>query len=165
MTHAIGMSSRTLVTLAAALLPALAACSTIPTVQAAQDAVAERIDNGDTARLQIVEFNKTDGQAGEVFGVAVYSMKFEATAVFVEDALYRRSGNILVESRINTMPATQRQASCAQDMRACFEATPESAKKGDRLRIEGSVDFEKSEAGWRVILLKFTAVPASAGSE
>lgn len=139
--------------LAAALIGAavVSGCGGRPSTSLALEAVESRIDGGSSTRVRVVAFQKIDGQAGEVFGVQVFTMNFTAAAEFAEDAFYTTGGSIMQpEVQIVSKPIGEAPRSCAQALAACFSQAPLRATRGGRLRLAGTVTFTKKESGWQV---------------
>jgi len=109
-------------------------CSGRPTESLAREAVKTRLAAGSTSRIELVDFVKTDGQAAEMAGVKVYTMKFTAAARFLDEAYFTTGGSIVEpDININTKPISETPRTCGQDLRACFSQAPLRTRKGDRI--------------------------------
>jgi hypothetical protein len=78
--------------------------------------------------IKLVGFRKTDGQAIEVFGAKGYRMEYECEIEFTRDCNY--TGNGFTSLRLYDMSL--------------------NVKSGERRKVTGYVEFEKTENGWRV---------------
>lgn len=139
----------------AILLMVALGCSSKPSPKLAEDAVRAKLDGGSATRLALVDFAKKDGQASEMGGIKMYTMTFAASAAFADDAYYTTGGSIMQpEVEIRTTAISNRPKSCGEDFSACFAQAPLRASKGDRLRLSGTAQFEKTENGWHVTGIK-----------
>ena len=73
----------------------------------------------DGGYAKLVGFKKTDGQGGAHFGVQFYNMSYEATY------------------------------ECTSTEEGCLREGGRTYKKGERFTTTGTIEFEKSEKGWR----------------
>jgi len=144
-----------------------AGCSNQPSERDGRAVLAADIDGGAGQRLLVTAFQKTDGQAAEFAGVKAYTMRFTAVAQFADDAFwYRSDGNPFLGSETNvitTFPSTSRYPGCNNDQPCYFVGpSPQRVSKGTTLQMAGSVDFQKSEAGWHATKIIFNT--SSGGS-
>jgi hypothetical protein len=96
---------------------------------------------------------KTDGQSGELAGVKLYELDFEATAEFIENAMYAVGDAIQV-----TRPGPTLSQGFSWD--AWFNTAVggrKPATRGDKLLLKGSVRFERKESGWVPTGVSFAA--------
>jgi len=111
---------------------------TLPTEDDARKILEDQIKN-DQGRIKLISFKKTDGQRGDLFGVPMYSLEYEAEVEVLEDCDWKGSdwqGNILGKrDGVKTQKTLFGQP---------------HLKKGQRQKISASVNFEKSEKGWRL---------------
>jgi hypothetical protein len=133
---------------------ALALCSCTegrPSIAMVRDSVIARLDGGSTARVRLASLLKTDGQKAQMFGVDVYRLQFVADAEFTDAAYYTSGGTLMNQTvSIATSPISQRPKTCLESFLACVSQTPMRAAKGDRIKLSGSAEFQKSEAGWHL---------------
>jgi hypothetical protein len=81
--------------------------------------------------FQIAGFRKTNGQASEMNGIQFYALDFSADINVLEDVTYQN------DSRNHTIQVFERGATFG-----------DSASKGDRFQILGTVRYERKERGW-----------------
>ena len=99
-----------------ALLGLCAGCgSSVPTERLAEQVLRDSITEAH-ANVNLVSVRKIDGQKADVFGVPLYTMKYEAEVEFTRD------GGSWMGAH---------------------------GKKGERAKVNGSLDFHKTEKGWQ----------------
>ncbi|MFH1231346.1 MAG: thermonuclease family protein [Planctomycetota bacterium] len=79
--------------------------------------------------VKVVSFKKTDGQAGEVFGVKQYALMYEAEIECLVDCFVNPSlGGIRKAEGMGIMEVRK--------------------NRGDHIGMKGQINFEKTEKGW-----------------
>jgi hypothetical protein len=100
--------------------------------------------------IKLVRFTKTNGQAGEMMGVKVYEMDYEAEIEFLGDCQWGRK-NVGFNDRVVTWakPDDRRQRRDFWSKWAEAWEGGKPAKKGERAVVTGKLFFERTEKGWR----------------
>lgn len=148
---------RVLAPVVLSLATALGCGAGVPSVDSAREALASRLDKGDTARLRLLSFEKSDGRAMEFMGMEAYVLIFRADAEFVSNAMFS-AGSPLVSQGSEIATAEYRQPSSGFSWDSFLAGSQgfRPAMKGDRLQIGGSVTFERRESGWVAAGVNFT---------
>lgn len=103
----------------------------LPDPATAEQILHAQIFGPKDASFQISGFRKTNGQASEMNGIKFYALDFSADINVLEDVTYQN------DSQNHTIQVFERRASFG-----------ESAAKGDRFQIMGTVRYERKERGW-----------------
>ena len=130
-------------------LTALASCTEkLPSEEHAKDTILTRIDGGGTSKLKLLSFAKTDGVEAEFGGLHLYTMTFAATAEFVDDALFG-NGEFwgMPGPAITTKP--YRLPASSLDELGLSASGYRRARRGDKLILSGTIQFEQHESGWQ----------------
>lgn len=131
-----------------AMLCGCGASSSLPTEDAAKQALQDKITEQNKGRLKLVSFRKTDGQSGMAMGVQTYKMEVEGEVEVTTDCYWPSN---------STEPRTHVVTNGVVDFTGSGGAgtiTPEPkeiARKGTKRKIVSTVFFEKSEKGWKVV--------------
>jgi hypothetical protein len=112
----------------------LAGCSANPSTTDGRAIVEKQIQDRSNGVIQLLGFEKTNGQEREVMGVNVYAMDFEATIKFNSDCYW--GSPINADMFFQTSTANP------------IYPGMQSAKSGQRATISGRLEFEKTEKGW-----------------
>lgn len=121
------------------------ACSSKPREADGKEEVERQIAHSSRGLIRLVKFAKTNGKQGEVSGVKVYEMQYEAEIEFLGEALWGGAAHLLGGSM--TFDAHPYTGSLA-DLGAGPGRTV--VHKGERRRVNGALTFEKWESGWVV---------------
>ena len=123
--------------LLALLLPA---CSSKPSAGGMEDYLRDRVESQSQGRLRLADFTTTNAQEGQLFGVPVYAVEYEATIEVVRDCYWprRHYGRITYQT---VAPSQMDAVKEIQGYRPAHEGTEET--------IRGSFTFEKTERGWK----------------
>ncbi len=97
-----------------------------PDVRAGRAALEQSVTERSNGVMRVTSFTKTDGQAGEVQGVKTYKMFFRAVVRFVED-------DTCYSGALST---------------SCAGGHVQMVSSLQHVRVEGYIDFERSERGW-----------------
>jgi len=134
-------------------LALLAGCSNRPTESLGAAGLQAKMNPGQMAKIGVVSFKKTDGQAGEVNGVKTYQMDYQAVvkvlespATYLKPALYLPASGVREAAHYEVMPTE------VYFWTPLFGTSKEVAliKKGDLFDAKGTMAFEQSESGWKV---------------
>ncbi len=118
----------------------VAACTSGPSVSAVEDYLRERVGRESDGRLQLAEFRKTNAQEANPIGIPRYSLEYEAVIDVLESCYWDR--RYLGEASFRTV--------APERMDIFMEAQGyQPARQGERVTVEGSFEFEKTERGWR----------------
>lgn len=106
--------------------------------QAAHDALAGQIASESGGKIVLADFSKTDGQAGETFGVQTYSLTFTGVVAVGANGfwLMHNMGSPFSFAFSDTAGAFGGMNGATQ------------VHAGNRVRIAGRMDGQKSEQGW-----------------
>ncbi len=123
--------------LAAALLPPfIALAGDSPSVSAGRDALSKMWTSGDKC-VRVSDFKKTDGQSSEVFGVRYYAMDYSAQLTFIAPCYAEYNGE---RKRFSLPPRSTRDF---------LSQNSKTFQPGETVMIQGRLNFEKKESGWR----------------
>lgn len=123
----------------AALL--VSACSSDPSIGAVEEHFEARVQQESSGRLRLVGFKKTNGQTGEVFGVPVYSLDYEMEIEVVEPSFWEQDP---------LLGETTFKAVAAREMNIYYQMKGyQPVQRGERITVTGSVQFERTEQGWK----------------
>ena len=138
------------------LATAVACGSSVPSTDAARQALRSTIDKGKEDRLRVVSIQKTDGRAMEFMGMKAYELMFAADAEFVSKAMFSIGSPLVSEgTEITTIEYREPSAGFSWDDFLSGSQGFRPAMKGDRLHLTGSVTFERRESGWTAVGVKF----------
>jgi hypothetical protein len=128
------------ITIAIAILGVtlLAGCSSTPSASEGRDVLEKQIQEQSKGMIKLLDFRKTDGQAGELMGVRVYAMDFEAEVEFQEDCYW---GGPFGGFEVMTGEPGPFNAFMFMGKR--------KARAGERATISGKLQFQKTEKGWQ----------------
>ena len=122
------------------LLAILCGCgASLPTEDAAKQALQEHISKSSSNRLQLVAFHKTNGESDDKMGY--YGMDFEGEIEVAEDCVWYRKGPF-EPKEFHTDPLAVANGNA-------MLGPKDIAKKGLRRKISGSMSFGKKEKGWQ----------------
>jgi hypothetical protein len=135
-----GMKKKTLLSFLNAvaiftLLFLLFSCSTNPSGADGTKALESRYKN----LVKVVSFKETNAQEGELLGVKIYSMKYEAEIEFTDDVLVK---NMMGEISISKGKPGD------GSFVAFMGGKP--FKKGTKTKITGELTFSKTKNGWQI---------------
>ena len=119
--------------------------ASVPTEDAAKQAVREWITKFDQNRLKLLSFHKTNGQAREENGVKFYNLEYEGEVEVTEDCLRLNFESPIV----GELKDIVMEANAFGGKRTVIPHDPQAVlKKGLRRKILGDVSFKKTEKGW-----------------
>lgn len=102
--------------------------SLTPTLAQGEAALKSDVQKDSHGKIAVVAFAKTEGQAGEIYGVSVYRLNYTATLRTTETATIGRS----IQSPYSSSAIS-----------GDFEVPA-----GQEYEIKGKIEFEKKESGW-----------------
>ncbi len=111
----------------------LIGCSSTPSGSEGREILETTIHTNSEGLIKLVDFEKTNGQEGELFGVKIYSMEFKAEIEFASDCYWNDAFQV----------STQLRPMWAQ-MQGLQKGTARTKQT-----ITGTIHFEKTEEGWR----------------
>lgn len=116
-----------------------AAIATDSKTAQAEDALRKEIDSESQGNIALAEFNKTDGQATETFGVKGYNLKFDGDITFKTSGIWltRSLGSPTLTFTFSKTPVAFGQMNGATQVHA-----------GDTVKIAGTLEGRQSENGW-----------------
>ena len=127
-----------------------AGCSSQPSAGDAERVIQQKIDSQSGGRIKLAGFTKTNGQKGELLGVQIYSLEYEAEIEFMEECKWIQEPFSQQVSFRTAVPPKQPDGGFRWDNFMDDRMNPGTVmKKGQRQKLKGSVDFEKTERGWR----------------
>lgn len=137
----------------------LTGCSSAPSASKGEQAIQDRISQESEGRIRLTEFQKTNGQQGEVMGVKVYGLEFDAQIEFTEDCKWI-TGMFGQQLSFRTSKAVaQKQSGFTWDKFRDAADNPGSiVSKGQDIKVSGVVRFVKKEKGWTVDGIELTQV-------
>ncbi len=128
------------------LVLCLVGCSASqPSVGDAEQAVLARIKSESKGRITLVSFQKTNGQSQKQMGVEMYRLEYAAEIEFTEDCKWVRSRGF------ETAKALPPGAPISEKLFDDSWNPGVLVKKAQIERLSGSITFEKTEKGWRVM--------------
>lgn len=127
---------------------ALCGCSHKPSAADGRRKLENQIHQQSNGLVKLVSFEKTDGSMQEMMGMKTYAMSYAAEIEFVEDCLWSGGNNLTGWD--GSFRAQRGQAPQDGGLMDVFYKTQgvKPAKKGERFKFTGSMDFEKTERGW-----------------
>lgn len=140
----------------------LAGCSSKPSENDGRQAIENKIRNEAEGHINLVQFQKTDGQLAEVMGVKVYTLDYDAQIEFAEACKWNiklLAGQLVDDSltfRTSKLPDKNLNAT-AQFAEAALNQGQEMSK-GEKVQLAGSIRFEQKERGWAVDNIKVGSV-------
>jgi hypothetical protein len=123
-----------------------ASCSSTPSSANAKEIINSRIERQSKGRIKLVNFQKTNGQMGEIFGVKVYQLSYKGEIEFLEDCFWVKG----MDSAVGIGSVNFRTTTVHEGLRNPLGAMNNRTmmKKGARSKISGQLTFEKTEKGW-----------------
>jgi predicted small lipoprotein YifL len=118
-----------------------------PTVAQARTQLEGEIKEQSGGLIKLVSFEKTDGKAEDFGGAKSYEMSYTAEVEFMEDCTWNRSPNAFSQY---VFSAHSRAKHSKADLEGDRLPGFKSAKKEERAKISGKMEFEKTERGWHV---------------
>lgn len=127
-----------------------------PSEKDGKAALSQIVDGGASTRLRVESFSKTDGRPAETNGVKVYTLMFSAALRFDSASMFG-VGDPLEGRRITTTSFHKVSTSGFSwaDYFVSNVQGLEPARRGDRLMLTGTIDFERRESGWVPVNLDF----------
>lgn len=122
------------------LLVLLVGCSSTPSASDGEKILVDTIQKQSNGLIKLSSFKKTNGQSGEMMGVKLYSMEYDAEIEFQEDCYW--GGFLGGFEAIRPNPGALGEVANRMGGRR-------PAKKGQHEKIKGKIQFEKTEKGWR----------------
>ena len=125
----------------------LSGCSGPPSEGDARKVIEDKIKKQAEGRIHLLSFSKSDGQKIESSGVQLYALAFTAELEFSEDCYWgpfswgKWSGDFFtIAGKPNALDAF-----------SPAYAGKVEATKGSRTKVEGILNFMKTEKGWNLI--------------
>jgi len=115
-------------------------CSSLPDEKDAKKDLEFKINKESNGKIELIAFEKTNGLKHVVFGQELYEIEFNATIEFKEDAY--KSYNLDGVEYTNFYVSEKGKGVLANYMEKLIE-------KGQKVNLTGSMDYEKTEKGWR----------------
>jgi hypothetical protein len=116
----------------------LAGCSSTPSASEGREVLEKQIENQSKGVIKLLTFRKTDGQEGELMGVRLYAMDFQADIEFNQDCYW---GGPFGGFEVMTGEPGPFNAFMFMGKR--------KARAGERFTISGKLQFQKTEKGWK----------------
>lgn len=129
------------------LLLGFSSCSGKPSTSEAREIIEKQIESQASSKIKLVSLKKTNGVEQEVFGQKIYSLEYAVEIEFLDDCMwiYSMDGGY---DGFNTAPIP------AKTGGGLFDALLRNGtehKKGERVKANGQVLFQKTENGWRPV--------------
>lgn len=121
----------------AVMLP-LAACSLPPSASNAHNALARQIQEESQGRIRLVNFSKTNGLEAETNGVKIYKFEYQAEIEFADECWWAGQPGHFAADPVK-----------ASVWDALGHVLQRRMRKGQREKLSGTLEFEKTERGWR----------------
>jgi type II secretion system protein G len=136
-----------------------------PSASDGERAIQARIKAESEGRIKLTKFHKTNAQQGELFGVKLYDLEFEAEIEFTENCKWI-TGLMGMQAGFRTSkPAAQQSSGFSWNKWIDDTQNPGVVvTNGQRLLLTGVVSFEKKEKGWLVNEVKLKSSKVVAGS-
>jgi len=113
--------------------------SASPSASDAQKVLETKIQDEAQGRIKLVSFQKTNGQTRQIEGVNVYHLEYQADIEFTANCKWVKSFDGSLSLRTTPPPAN-----------ALMDSDPGPLMQaGQHQTVNGAVDFEKTENGWR----------------
>jgi hypothetical protein len=138
------------VLIGACIVVAFTGCPNIPTPSAAdaRAKLANQIRHRSGGLIKLISFEATGEEMHEVSGIKNYEISYNAEIAFMDDCLWGGSDPLIgwdfrARPRNAPPPAPDGSVTIAdfQDMKP--------AAKGERLKISGKVEFERTDRRWQ----------------
>jgi hypothetical protein len=131
------------------LLFSLLGCSSGPSSSEAEEFVRGKIDKQSQGRIKLVSFSKTNGLEATPNGVRTYQLDYEADIEFADDCRWGTQDAFgHWRGDFSVFPHDPPPDYGYGPMPVLYPPFRE-ATKGSRTKVQGSVIFQKTEAGWR----------------
>ncbi len=124
----------------------LAGCSG-PSASDAERVLREEIETVSHGSIKLLSFKKTDGQAGEAFGVKGYKLDFEAVIQSQAQGIWQSDDGTGKLAFGWTDQDKAFSSGLMSQLLNQFGGKP--LEKGDRAKITGVMVGEKKESGWK----------------
>jgi hypothetical protein len=149
---AVHMNCFSRVTIALTIVAAIglyAGCSSkSPSQTDAKSAIEAKIRAESRGNIRLLEFTKTDGQERVESGVRLYRMEYELTIAFIRDCRWLHHDLLGLSFRASTTEIPQGIRGIAWIAQP--ENQGENVRNGDRRKLSGFLEFERTENGWRL---------------
>jgi hypothetical protein len=129
---------------------ACSGCSNLPSASDGEKLIRNKINDQAGGRIKLVGFKKTNGQVMEAFGSRGYRMEWEGQIEFLSDCYWGPfdgggswSGDFYTVAGKPEHPDTM-----ASFLQPQYVGKKE-VSKGQKIRVSGTLVFEKTEKGWR----------------
>jgi hypothetical protein len=131
---------------------ALSGCSGPPSVSDGRQVIEDRIKRDSEGRIRLVQFLKTNGQLVELMGVKVYTLEYETEIEFLEACKWNIpifAGRIMdSEATFRTTKLPNKPMGALQEFTELATNPGSEVLRGQRIKLTGSIRFEKKEKGW-----------------
>jgi hypothetical protein len=111
-----------------------------------EEALRRYISEQSKSAFKLASFRKTDGAAGEIFGVKIYQLTFEATVDVIEDCKWSTT----YIGEVNEFHVADKSPPGTSQMMDSLNNPGIPLSSGKRLLIDGKLMLEKSEQGWNI---------------
>ena len=118
----------------------ITSCSSLPSESEARKTLEAKISEESKGRIELLEFKKTNGLSQNMFGQEIYILEFNALIEFKEGG-YKEDQMEGVDFN-NFFILGKNTLTVAAGFATYFE-------KGKTVKLEGKIDYEKTENGWR----------------
>ncbi len=143
----------------------LAGCSSSPSSGDGERVIQARIKQESEGRVKLTKFEKTNGAKGELIGLTIYTLEFEAEIEFTEKCNWL-TGMFGQELSFRTSKLVAAPASGFSWNKFLDDSqNPGTAvAKGQRVQLSGVVRFTKKEKGWSVDSMQLSNAKPMSGS-
>jgi TPR repeat protein len=127
------------------------AISGTPSANDGERAVQDRIKQEAQGRITLAKFQKTNGQEGELLGVKMYGLEFEAEIEFTEDCKWI-TGFMGSQLSFRTSKLIAQPSSGFSWQKFSDDGLNPGVpvQKGQKMQVSGVIRFQKKENGWSV---------------
>ncbi|EKT3956235.1 hypothetical protein AAIP55_001783 [Flavobacterium psychrophilum] len=112
-----------------------------PTLKLAKSSAEKIVNDWSKGKVELIEFTKTDGQFGDMFGVKTYAFDFKGKVRYNESGYIGKNKGDRNQFVSNVLKIEQK-------ISKSVESYYIKVEKGDLVEIEGYLDFQKKESGW-----------------
>jgi hypothetical protein len=138
------------------------ACSGTPGERDGKRAVEDRIQTQSQGRINLESFKKANGQLGKINSIEVYSLEYEAVIQINQRCRWNIAsfaGALMdTEASFRTSPPSDPSAGALAQLMEQTTNPGVDVPGGQRLKLQGAIQFEKKENGWTVDSIKMTSV-------
>jgi len=125
--------------------------SSLPSTDDIQRIVKEEIDKDSQGRIKLVSFQKTNAQKGELLGVKLYNFAYQIEIEFTEDCKWVMGHGAMLGGSPQFKTSKPKSKDFWEEWTDNLNSPGKLVKKGQKERLSGSITFEKTEKGWRIV--------------